>query len=291
MLLRQWFRAVSIIAFVLALNACAQSQLAVHTFKQIIPGGDPGGGGHYKIGQPYQVNGVWYTPAEDPNYNETGIASWYGRPFHGQFTANGEIYDMNALTAAHKTLPMPTYVRVTNLENGRSLILKVNDRGPFVHGRIIDVSRRAAQLLGFSEKGTARTKGEAVLGPKSTIAIKQPNTLVPAEALRKPEARASNNVNAPLALLNRITAPEVTMVNVSDSELFVQAGAFNSYESANALRMELEPLGNVAITTVNVGERRFYRVRIGPLENVPRADATLSMVMARGHTEARIVVD
>ena len=114
---------------------------------------------------------------------------------------------------------------------------------------------------------------------------------MPAEALRKPEARASNNVNAPLALLNRITAPEVTMVNVSDSELFVQAGAFNSYESANALRMELEPLGNVAITTVNVGERRFYRVRIGPLENVPRADATLSMVMARGHTEARIVVD
>jgi len=109
----------------------------------------------YKIGKPYQIAGVWYYPREQPDYDETGIASWYGPGFHGKPTALGEIYDMNALTAAHKTLPLPVTVRVTNLENGRSILLKVNDRGPFVAGRIIDVSRRGAQLLGFGATGTA----------------------------------------------------------------------------------------------------------------------------------------
>jgi rare lipoprotein A len=115
-----------------------------------------GGGGAFKVGNPYQISGVWYYPKEDPFYDETGIASWYGEDFHGKATANGERYDMNALTAAHRTLPMPVVVRVTNLENGRSLRLRLNDRGPYARGRIIDVSKRAAQLLGFQENGTAR---------------------------------------------------------------------------------------------------------------------------------------
>ena len=153
-----------LVALALLLSACAQTQLAVFAVKEIAREA-PAGEGVYKVGQPYQINGIWYTPAEDPAYNKTGIASWYGRPFHGQRTANGEIYDMNTLTAAHKTLPMPSYVRVTNLENGRSLILRLNDRGPFVNGRIIDVSYRAAQLWGFSEKGTARIQVQAVDGP------------------------------------------------------------------------------------------------------------------------------
>lgn len=119
----------------------------------------------YKVGRPYQINGVWYRPAENYAYKMTGIASYYGGEtrgidFHGRLTANGEIYDMHALTAAHKTLPMPSAVRVTNLENGRSIMLRVNDRGPFIPGRIIDVSRRAAQILGFEQKGTARVRVE-----------------------------------------------------------------------------------------------------------------------------------
>src|SRR5205085_11278208 len=103
----------------------------------------------------YQVNGVWYYPRADYNYDETGTASWYGPGFDGRPTSDGEIYDMNQLSAAHKTLPLPSVVQVTNLQNGRALQLRVNDRGPFVDGRIIDLSRRAAQLLGFEGGGTA----------------------------------------------------------------------------------------------------------------------------------------
>ncbi|MBK8212088.1 MAG: septal ring lytic transglycosylase RlpA family protein [Rhodospirillales bacterium] len=116
----------------------------------------------YKVGKPYQIKGVWYYPQVDYGYIEEGIASWYGPGFHGKATANGESYDMNDLTAAHRTLPMPSIVRVTNLENGRSLKLKVNDRGPFARERIIDVSRRASQLLGFHMQGTTPVRVEIV---------------------------------------------------------------------------------------------------------------------------------
>jgi rare lipoprotein A len=112
----------------------------------------------YKLGRPYQIDGAWYYPKIDYDYNETGIASWYGPDFHGKSTANGEIFDQNGLTAAHKTLPMPTIVRVTNLENGRSIEVRINDRGPFKNDRVIDLTRRGAQLLGFEGQGTARVR-------------------------------------------------------------------------------------------------------------------------------------
>ena len=114
--------------------------------------------GYYKVGRPYVIRGVRYTPAVDYSYDETGIASWYGPGFHGRQTANGEIYDQHGLTAAHPTLPMPTLVRVTNLENGKVLDLRINDRGPFKNGRIIDVSRRGAELLGFLNQGIAKVR-------------------------------------------------------------------------------------------------------------------------------------
>ncbi len=116
----------------------------------------------YKVGKPYSIKGVWYYPRVDYDYVEEGVASWYGPGFDGKTTANGETYDMNDLTAAHRTLPMPCVVQVTNLENGRSLKLKVNDRGPFARDRIIDVSRRASQLLGFHIQGTTRVRVEIV---------------------------------------------------------------------------------------------------------------------------------
>lgn len=118
--------------------------------------------GSFRIGDPYRINGVLYTPRQDWKYDQQGRASWYGAPFHGRQTANGEIYDQNELTAAHQTLPLPSVVRVTNLDNGRSLILRVNDRGPFIGGRIIDVSRRAAQLLKFQNRGTTRVRVEVL---------------------------------------------------------------------------------------------------------------------------------
>ncbi|MGB3146817.1 MAG: septal ring lytic transglycosylase RlpA family protein, partial [Paracoccaceae bacterium] len=117
-------------------------------------------GGSYKIGSPYRVNGQRFVPRVDPDYEEVGIASWYGPGLHGRNTANGEVYDMNRLTAAHRTLPLPSLVKVTNLENRRQLIVRVNDRGPFVRGRIIDLSKRAAELLDMRRNGTARVRVE-----------------------------------------------------------------------------------------------------------------------------------
>ena len=114
--------------------------------------------GRRVVGKPYRIAGRWYVPHRDPAYNRTGIASWYGIDFHGRTTANGEIYDINRMTAAHTTLPLPSYVQVTNLENGRSMTLRVNDRGPFVDNRIIDVSARAAAALGFKHAGLARVR-------------------------------------------------------------------------------------------------------------------------------------
>lgn len=129
------------------------------------PGSYPAGGGslrsgvgHYRVGAPYEINGVWYYPTVNYTYDETGVASWYGQQFNGRSTANGEIFDLNQLTAAHRTLQLPCVVEVTNLDNGRSLRLRVNDRGPFARDRILDVSRRAAQLLGFEGSGTAHVR-------------------------------------------------------------------------------------------------------------------------------------
>lgn len=116
--------------------------------------------GAFRVGQPYRINGVLYRPALDWDYDETGKASWYGAAFHGRLTANGELYDQNELTAAHQTLPLPSMVRVTNLENGRSLVVRVNDRGPFIKGRILDVSRKAAKLLKFQKSGVTTVRVE-----------------------------------------------------------------------------------------------------------------------------------
>ncbi len=293
----------------LAFAGCAQTQLASHAIKRSQPEPAPApSGGTYKVGTPYVINGVRYEPKEDPAYNSTGIASWYGHPFHGQRTANGDVYDMNAMTAAHKTLPMPSFVRVTNLENGRSVILTVNDRGPFVQGRIIDVSHRAAQLLGFAEKGTALTRVEVVGAPTENMiatrgAVQNP-PLVQVAAAPRPVVAVENlgpvqgvQVAAPFAAVAPrfnvgAVPPEVTVVGVpAANRIFVQAGAFASYESANSVRTSLASLGPVAITTVDVAGRPLYRVRLGPVDSVPRAETTLAMVIARGHTEARIIVD
>ena len=116
----------------------------------------PKGGGSYKVGEPYQIDGQWFVPREEPTYDRSGIASYYAEDFHGRRTSNGEVFDMWALTAAHPTLPLPSYAYVTNLDNGRTLLVRVNDRGPYAKGRVIDVSRATARYLGFETQGTAR---------------------------------------------------------------------------------------------------------------------------------------
>ncbi len=150
------------------LASCSEIELASHVVKKASP--TPQSVGTFKVGNPYKINGRVYHPREQYDLVETGIASWYGPGFHNKQTANGETYDMNELTAAHRTLQMPSLVRVTNLENGRSLIVRVNDRGPYKRGRIIDLSKRAAELLGYKANGTAKVRIEVLKQESMQIA-------------------------------------------------------------------------------------------------------------------------
>lgn len=147
-------------AIALGLQACGSGGNGEKLGERVVPLGQPvpRGGGYYTVGQPYQIAGAWYTPREDPDYDRVGNASWYGELFHGRRTANGEIYDMDRISAAHPTLPLPVYARVTNLNNGRSIVVRINDRGPYARDRIIDLSRRSAELLGFRSRGTATVR-------------------------------------------------------------------------------------------------------------------------------------
>jgi rare lipoprotein A len=160
-------RGIAAFAVCLALANCASSnqfasrvdpKYGVSTSPRVVAFGDPvpKGGGTYRVGKPYTVAGRVYVPEEDVNYREEGLASWYGDDFHGRLTANGEVFDMSSLTAAHPTLPMPCYARVTNLSNGKSLIVRVNDRGPYHGNRLMDVSSKAARPGRICRPGAAR---------------------------------------------------------------------------------------------------------------------------------------
>ncbi len=148
----------------LALAHCSGSFVNKEYSPRVVEEGEPvpKGGGAYRVGKPYNVNGRTYFPAENPHYRAEGMASWYGRDFHGRLTANGEVYDMHSLSAAHTTLPMPSYVRVTNLDNRRSIVVRVNDRGPYHRNRVIDVSIGTAKALDFYKKGVAHVQVEYV---------------------------------------------------------------------------------------------------------------------------------
>ncbi|MGH6770775.1 MAG: septal ring lytic transglycosylase RlpA family protein [Xanthobacteraceae bacterium] len=159
-------RAGVVVVLALTLANCSSGERIKNSnySRRVVAEGEPvpKGGGSYKIGKPYNLNGRTYHPTHNPHYRAEGIASWYGRDFHGRLTANGEVYDMNALSAAHPTMPMPSYARVTNLENGRSIVVRVNDRGPYAHNRVIDLSIGAAKALDAYRKGLARVRVEYV---------------------------------------------------------------------------------------------------------------------------------
>lgn len=270
------------------------------------------GSGSYKVGSPYQINGVWYTTREDFHYDETGIASWYGPGFHARRTANGEIFDQDTLTAAHPTLQMPALARVTNLENGRSIVLRINDRGPFANGRILDVSRRAAELLGFRQQGTARVRVQILTeesrqlaeangrsGPTGPELAAVPRPAVTQVALESP-APARSPAAPPAAsprpppVRTAVAAappPEVAQQPVRPTSIFVQAGAFSVYDNASRLSTRLASIGPTAISATSVNGAELYRVRLGPLTSVDEADRVLAEIIRAGHTGARIIVD
>lgn len=153
-------RQIAALKLLVMLLACA-AVTACATPRYRTSGGKPTASASGRVPatmRPYEVKGVWYTPRADPDYDEKGIASWYGEQFHNRNTANGEVFDMDLITAAHKTLPLPSMVEVTDLETGKKLKVRVNDRGPFVPGRIIDLSKGAAKKLGIYQKGVARVR-------------------------------------------------------------------------------------------------------------------------------------
>jgi rare lipoprotein A len=270
-------------------------------------------GSGYKIGRPYQIGGVWYYPSEDYSYDETGIASWYGPDFHGKYTANGEVFDQNEVTAAHRTLPMPCFVRVTNLENGRSVVVRVNDRGPFAHNRIIDLSRRAAQLLGMEQQGTAQVRVEIMAEESKELALRlkakdgtevaaAPREVVAAETLpppgsrdaAKPIQRAAPPPPRPAAATpdaRQLETQPVKVVPVKATQMYIQAGAFSHFDNANRMSAALSGFGKATITQVVTKAGTLFRVRLGPLADVDAADAMLEKVIGSGYPEAKIVVD
>ena len=273
----------------------------------------------YKIGNPYQIAGVWYYPREEPDYDQTGIASWYGEQFHGRLTANGEIFDRTVISAAHPTLPMPVNVRVTNLDNGRSIVVRINDRGPFVRGRIIDLSEHGAELLGFRDRGLARVRVSFIsradlhgLGPAPVSEYTPPEVAaaVPAAPTNKIESGSlppvagamvapPRNVamlpkpveQAPIFVQQQIPDGKVTEVPVPrTTAMFVQAGAFSTATPAGVVASKLNSLGARVLRGLKDGQP-IYRVRIGPFQNIEQADEMLLRVQELGHNDVQIVVE
>ena len=272
-------------------------------------------GGVYKVGNPYKILGRWYYPKEDYKYKEVGTASWYGPDFHAKRTANGEKYDMHALTAAHRTLPLPSIVRVTNLENGRSLLVRVNDRGPYARNRIIDISKKGAQLLGFLEQGTAKVRVEvlekesknlkaALTGsPLYADVTAAPVTKIEAgnimpiagSAIAEPKVVASAPTQAAAEIeYNNFVPdysyePEERTSQASKGGFYVQAGAFAAKDAADNLSARLSNLGRSAVTAAEVNGKLFYRVRIGPYADHSQALQAQAQLRNYGVSSAHII--
>ncbi|MBV8060308.1 MAG: septal ring lytic transglycosylase RlpA family protein [Alphaproteobacteria bacterium] len=297
------FASVTVLGF---LTACASSSGGQQAQGQ----GQLPSGAHYKVGEPYQINGAWFYPKEDYSYDETGIASWYGDAFHEGTTANGEIFNKNELTAAHKTLPLPTLARVTNLDNGRSIVVRINDRGPFSGARIIDVSQRAAQLLGFEGKGTAKVRVQVLADESKAIADAMrhyggaaPAALASAETAPAPQSAALAAVETKTLepvqttpavhqqlLQTKPVAQYVQLPVAAAGKIYVQGGAFTVLDNATKLQQELSKFGPVSVSDIQINGTMFHRVRVGPVASVDEADKLLSRIKRSGILNARTVV-
>ncbi len=273
----------------------------------------PKGGGSYKVGVPYQVSGRWYYPRDEPGYDRTGVASWYGDDFHGRKTANGEIYDMNALSAAHTTLPMPSYVWVTNMENGRSLLVRVNDRGPYARERVIDLSRAAARALGSERRGLSQVRvryaGAAPLNGddrrEQAFLRSQPwfsYAQSPAPAQRqlpymRPYAEADTGT-APRKLRPAMAAGLASIASEAKAapaertersgiERYVVAGSFRVEANAERRAAELAPFAAMRIIPVTTALGTIYQVRSETMSEAT-AQRTAGEIAAAGNKDVRI---
>lgn len=236
---------------------------------------------HYKIGSPYSIDGKWYYPERNERYKEVGMASWYGDDFHRAKTANGEVFDKNKLTAAHRTLPLPSIVKVTNLENGKTLLVRVNDRGPFAKNRIIDLSEKAAKILDFHGQGTTRVKVEYDKQATARLFYQPGNQWAERKTQLKIAAAEEKADDEPL--------PPV--VNKTYARNFVQTGAYSSLDSANRIATSLRKISNTRVETVSMSDRLLYRVKLGPFASANDADKAVRKVSELGFNDAVIIAD
>src|SRR4051794_32253708 len=238
-----------------------------------------------KVGKPYQVNGVWYVPREQPRYNAVGIASWYGDAFQMRPTASGEIFDMNAVSGAHTTLPLPSIVEVTNLDNGRRLRVRVNDRGPFVGDRIIDLSREAARELGYDRQGLARVRVRYV-GPAPLLGRDAGVRIARAEPPRPPVDR----VAFPAAPTPGAAPPlEVSPAMPVTRGFRIQAGAFSQEVNARRAAAQLGALAPAVVEPLSRDGVTLYRVFLsGPADEL-QAYGLREQVARAGFADARVV--
>lgn len=274
--------------------------------------------GAYKIGNPYKIDGVWYTPKEDFNHVETGVASWYGPGFHGKSTANGERYDQSDRTAAHRTLQMPSIVRVTNLSNGLSTVVRINDRGPFASNRVIDLSRTAAQELDVIRNGTARVRIEQLQAESLAVKDVAVNGGGPAEQ-NEAVAQLASGRRAPqqqpqpvMATAQPAAAPPSTQVQAASPSgtsgptiaslastapapsaggFYVQTGSFSTAENAGRQRDAVRSYGASEISQASASGRDIYRVRLGPYTTSDAAGIVADRLKRSGYGDARVVGD
>ncbi len=254
-----------------------------------------------RVGPPYEVNGRWYVPTPEPGYEQVGQGSWYGPNFHGLRTANGEVYDQEALTAAHPTLPLNSLVQVTNLENGREIIVRINDRGPFVGERLIDLTRAGAALLGYERAGHARVHVR-YLGPAprrvnangANVAAQQPPMAAPSSA---PSSMPDDSglAGGPMSLLPENTgaptpAPAIhtaAYAPPSPGAFVVQVGAFSDPANAQRVRGAVEEAGPVEIDVRRTATgAELFRVRVGPFQSAADAERAQQTLAALGYPNA-----
>lgn len=282
-----------------------------------------------KVGKPYKIEGEWYRPSYDPDYVEEGYASWYGPGFHGGHTANGERFDQNAMTAAHKTLPMPSLVKVENLENGREIMVRVNDRGPFVDDRIIDLSKKAAEELGMRSKGLAKVRVSYMADETARFVASQggvplerqyaaggANKSIPAPAPLPPIPQ--NNLPELIADNSRARAESAPVLSVRTANLalpppprdlryphsfsapaeppksvasgsFIQAASFSDAGNAARLADRLASMWSAEVSPVLVKGKTWYRVHVGPIADPRAARQALDKLAAFGLPDARII--
>lgn len=269
--------------------------------------------------KPYQINGVWYYPREDKDYDVVGIGSWYGEQFHNRRTSNGEVFDMDIASAAHKTLPLPSLVEVTNLDNGKKMIVRVNDRGPFVEGRVIDLSKAAAQQLGYYRNGVARVRVKyvgpaprnafdgprqyavqqtAVAPPPSPVQsapprersfddIKEPTQRVQIIPSRAPAPAPDWGSPPPINPPDRV-APRV-YASVDKPGFRVQAGSFSSRENAEKAVRQLSGAGEAKIDAIERASGTLYRVTVSAGQNEGEAWSLRQRVESLGYQGATVL--